>query len=192
MRPPANTPPRELNSSHYLMLYLDAAGKKPSEIARILEVSTLSVRAAQQSDDYKKELLAVREEIKNRIISTAVGRADMLEEAFNEEAYASFSRLVQLRDTGGKDDGVKLRAAESLLNRSTDAPRVAKTGESEGEGKIVVQIPMQTLGNMNQALRIAGRGDVVELIESGGGKFEVGKEVREVSMVTPEEFDGFD
>lgn len=112
---------------------------------------------------------------------TMQNRPQQLEEEFNKEALMSLRTLATVRDLAQKD-GDRIKAAEGILNRSTDAPRIERHKEGLTQN-LIVQLPVKVIENVKTALKEVGRGEVVDLLERRM------IEERGMGIMTPEEFE---
>lgn len=159
MIPPVPAQPTPL-ASHYLIAYMEASGKAPREIGQKLGKSTAWVNARRRDASYPMVLQQAQDDITSRI---AENTADLAGK-FDGEAENSFTTMVEIRDAREELGSTRLKAAEAILDRAPNAPKKRTEHYSE-QRRTVVNIPLQQVGWMHQALTEAGEDDVVELLD---------------------------
>lgn len=92
-----------------------------------------------------------------------------IEELFNAQVRPSARTLIEIRDNPFKKAGDRIKAAVEFLDRAPDAPKVQKLQE---ERKIVINLPVGELRNMQQALIEQGTEEDLEIAGILEGEFE--------------------
>lgn len=140
-------PPDHLRERHQLLAYLVVAGFTNRQIAAKLSLTESRVSVIQKSPLFVALVDQLRDELKGRTIGSVIDR-------LMAEAGSTLDTLISLRDSGTKDDGVRLGAANSLADRIPDLRRISKVEE---ERTIRVLLDGGTLALMTQAQREVDR-----------------------------------
>jgi hypothetical protein len=122
-------PPDTLRERHRLIAYLDIAGKRNGEIAKILGYTESRVSIIRNSPLYVALCNELRVELKDQTIGGIVDR-------LQGEAGRTLDVLIELRDHA-EGEPTRLGAANSLADRITKLQRVNKV-EEERTVKIVL------------------------------------------------------
>lgn len=169
--------PQELSSFHQMIAYKDAVGKGPTAIAQELGCSVQTVYNARGVPEYVALVESVKREIRERLVDNAA----RVQEAYNEEVMPAFETTRELHK-GADSDAVRLGAAKDILDRAPDAPKVQKH-LGDIDARMIIQFPVQAVGNMKQALEDVGKGEIVEMLERGGGFEAQEDQVSEDGMI---------
>lgn len=154
--------PTTLSPRDQMIAYMEAAGMPPREVSQRVGLSYQRVYVIRQTADYQTFLTDLKREIREKVVDNA----SKLVETFNEEAMPAFETLQKLHKDA-ENENVRLGAANSILDRAPDAPKVNKnTGTVDA--RTILQLPVRTIEGMNQALTEVGEAEIVELYEEAG------------------------
>jgi hypothetical protein len=117
--------PRTLKPRHKLIALMSASGHSTVQIAAELGMSSQGVYAALKSPLMRALVAQYLQQIEAR---TQTSVADVLSTLRGETAK-TLKTIVDIRDTGVKEDSVRLSAAIELFDRQV--PKVHKTDESK-------------------------------------------------------------
>lgn len=111
----------ELRINHFVIATLVATGASYTEIASILDMNPGSIQNIATSPLFKAEVQRIRGKLQDMLADSAV-------EKLAQETMKSVSVLVEMRDNTTISPTVRLRAADSILDR---VPRTSKTQRRE-------------------------------------------------------------
>jgi hypothetical protein len=103
---------------------------------------------------------AVRETV-SRIAEQIVSKAVDVKALFNNEISRSVKTMIEIRDNPFEPGKTRLAASVAIVDRAPDVPKAKEAGATN----IVLQLPIQHMETIQQALIEDRREDIVELIK---------------------------
>jgi hypothetical protein len=103
---------------------------------------------------------AVRETV-SRIAEQIVNKAVDVKALFNNEISRSVKTMIEIRDNPFEPGKTRLAASVAIVDRAPDVPKAKEAGTTN----IVLQLPIQHMETIQQALIEDRREDIVELIK---------------------------
>lgn len=153
-----------MSASHLLVALLEASGCSVAEIGRKLGRARSWVMERTSHADYPGLLREQLELIMRRKVSEIVD----VEQLLDSEVLPSVQRLVTIRDTAERD-GDRIKAAVEILDRARKGPK-KRVADDSGQ-RLVIQMPVQVVGTMRQALEECGEMDLLSelrMLTQGG------------------------
>jgi hypothetical protein len=132
---------------------------------------------------------AVRETV-SRIAEQIVSKAVDVKALFNNEISRSVKTMIEIRDNPFEPGKTRLAASVAIVDRAPDVPKAKEAGATN----IVLQLPIQHMETIQQALIEDRREDIVELIKGedyedaqdrGEGKGLGGRGALDSDMIQP-------
>ena len=111
----------ELRINHFIIATLVATGASHGEIAAVLDMNPGSVQNIATSPLFKAEVLRIRAKLQDMLADSAVAK-------ISQETLRSVNLLVEMRDNSTLAPSLRLRAADSILDRNH---RTSKTQRRE-------------------------------------------------------------
>ncbi len=152
-----------LNMNARICASLEAMGMGPAEIEIRTGLSMLFVMGCRNNLNY-------RELVRRCVEYQAKDKAKYdkpIDEIFNDQILPSVTTLIELRDNPYMKGGVRLKAAQTFLDRAPEAPKSTRNVE---ERSLKLTIPAQEALEMLRALKDSGSRDDLDLIELMEGK----------------------
>lgn len=163
--------------------YMEVAGIPQGKIAEKIGRTPSRLSVVRGTEEYKVFIAGVRREVREKITDNAA----LLVEDFNQEARPAFDTLQEMHK-GAQTEAVRVSAANSILDRAPDAPKIVKNN-AQIDARTIIQLPVKTAESMVDTLKMVGAGEIVDLYEEAG-EFRVSEEEdRAVELVTLEELE---
>ena len=150
----------KLSNKHRIAALLEARGElSTQEIADEIGLKYVSLAQVRTMPEYKLLVEHYQRELVERTLDEA---AELLAK-FNREAPNAFETLSSLHKRADRDS-VRRQAAVDILDRASVSPS-RRTDSGTGDTGVTIQIGVQTLNRIENALADVGDTETIDLIE---------------------------